>query len=157
MITPTVKKVASENGLQIIFNYPVQAATEQFTLPTFEDVVSTYSEELTKAVEQRMQRCLEGLTKNMSNIFYTEPYFVGYKEENGHIWKFGFEAYDTMGRIIDALHYSNWKQLKNTPACDQLIKALLEYDGKIEDKETIKVCDLHSALMEVCICGSQEI
>lgn len=152
MITPTVKKVVSENEMQVIFTYPIQAATEQFVCPTFNDVIRTYVKELTKAVEQRMKRCLDGLTKNMANIFYTEPYFVGYKEEDGHIWKFGFMAYDLMGHIIDALHYGNWDKLKNAPACDQMIKALLEYDGEIKNHGTLKACDLHSALMEVLVC-----
>ena len=50
---------------------------------------------------------------------------------------------------------NNWDELKNAPACDQMIKALLEYDGEIKDHGIIKTCDLHSALMEVLVCGSQ--
>ena len=104
MIIPSVKRTVIDETLQITFTYPVQAAAEQFAgLPTFNDVIGAYTEELAKAVEQRMKRCLDGLTKNMANIFYTEPYFVGYKEEDGHVWKFGFESYGLMGRIINAL------------------------------------------------------
>lgn len=154
MITPSVKRTVTDETLQITFTYPVQAAAEQFACSTFNDVIGTYAKDLTKAVEQRMKRCLDGLTKNMANIFYTEPYFVGYKEEDGHVWKFGFTSYDLMGRIIDALHYGKWDELKNAAACDQMVKALLEYDGEIKNHNGIKVCDLHSALMEMVVCSS---
>lgn len=157
MIIPSVKRTVSDETLQITLSYPIQAATEQFVCPSFNDVIGTYTKELTKAIEQRMKRCLDGLTKNMSNIFYTEPYFVGYKEEDGHVWKFGFESYDLMGRIIDALHYGKWNELKNAAACDQMVKALLEYDGEIKNHNGIKVCDLHSALMEMVVCSSRGI
>lgn len=157
MITPSIKRTVTDETLQITFTFPVQVTNEQFTTPQFSDVIGTYAEDLVKAVEQRMKRCLDGLTKNMSNIFYTEPYFVGYKEEDGHVWKFGFASYDLMGRIVDALHYHNWDELKNAPACDQMIKALLEYDGEIKDYDTIKACDLYSALMEVVVCAPRHV
>lgn len=157
MITPTVDKVVREDTMQVIFTYPIQASTEQFTLPNFGDVIGTYVEEIIKAVEQRMQRCLNNFTKNLGNVFYAEPFFIGYKEEDGHVWKFGFHAYELMCNIISDLHNCNWDSLKRPDCCDQMIKALLEYDGEIKDKGTIKVCDLHSALMEVLVCDSQAL
>jgi len=158
MIIPVVERIVKDDQMQIVFTYPTQKTSEEpFSCPQFADVIGTYAEDLAKAIENRMKKCLDNFTKNMANIFYTDPYFVGYKEEDGHIWKFGFETYDLMGRILDALHYNQWNQLKNAQVCDQLVKALLEYDGEIKDYDTIKICDLHAALMEVVACDPRHI
>lgn len=158
-ILPSVKSNIVDGKLEVTFTYPTTHATVKHPHPSFGDVLGTYSEYVIKALENRMQKCLTALTKNMGNLVYVDgPFFVGYCEDNGHCGKFGFTSYNLMGQTIQLIKECNWRAISHNPAaCDQIVKALLDFHEEVKECETIYLTDLHSALMEVIVCAPRHV
>lgn len=156
-ILPEVKSKVVDDKLKITFSFPVTHIDVQYQYPTFGDILGTYGDYVIKAIQVRMQKCLDAFSKNMGNLIYVDgPYFVGYREANGHLGKFGFMSYDLMGQTIENIRCCNWDAISNNPAaCDQIVKALLNFHEEVKECETIPLTDLHSALMEVVVCGQR--
>ena len=147
-----VEKV--EEGIQLTMLLPVRepdfdnVLTESQVKGTCADIIGAFSSRIIASLERRQNACKAKLFKNIGTAF-TDPdgLQIVYKEDN-RTCIFNMPSYEAMSDCINALQFSQFRSVLESPMwIDQIIKALLnDTEQNHEDAGGFKYSQLVSML-----------
>lgn len=102
----------------------------------WEDILGTWAEVCIKALESRMESCVNMLFRNRNNVIKADEDQIIFKKQNGLMHAFNHYSFRAMEDFVIDLKKCNWKYIEdNRLGCLQLLKAL--YWVPEEDRKDI--------------------
>ena len=122
---------------------PIQARVSVFK------VIDTFSDVIIKALEERMESCVDMLSRNLFNIVESNEYHILFKKEDGSYHSFNHPSFKVMQEAINLIKEEKIKHLTKVHY-DQIVKALYWVE-KPAPRNGISFGNLISACMEIII------
>lgn len=133
----TSEKVSEKNGLnvEVFENEKYSKFTHSFKVPfkkleepiqvrkSIFEVIDTFSDVIIKALEERMESCVNMLSRNLFNIVESNEYHILFKKEDGSYHSFNHPSFKVMQGAITLIKEEKSKYLTKMHY-DQIVKAL---------------------------------
>lgn len=120
---------------------PIQIRTSVFK------VIDTFSDVLIKALEERMEACVDMVSRNMFNIIESNEYHIIFKREDGSYHSFHHISFNNMQEAVLLLKDGKARELGKIHY-DQILKALYWVE-KPTPRKGISFGNLISVCMEI--------
>lgn len=115
-------------------------------------VITTFSDVIIKALEERMESCVNMLSRNLFNIVESNEYHILFKKEDGSYHSFNHPSFKVMQEAVKLIKEGNSSNLKKVHY-DQIAKALYWVE-KPAPRNGISFGNLISACMEIIIIAA---
>ena len=125
---------------------PIQARISVFK------VIDTFSDVIIKALEERMESCVNMLSRNLFSIVESNEYHILFKKEDGSYHSFNHPSFKVMQEAIKLIKEEKSKHLTKVHY-DQIAKALYWVE-KPAPRNGISFGNLISACMEIILITS---
>ena len=109
-------------------------------------VIDIFSDVIVKALEERMEACMDMLSRNLFNIIESNEHHVLFKKENGHYHSFNHASFKSMQEAIDFIYEGRYVDLRKRHY-DQILKGLYWIE-KPASRDGISFGDLITVCME---------
>lgn len=158
-----LEKVSEKNVLnvEVFENEKYSKITHSFKIPFKEleeftqahvsifKVIDTFSDVIIKALEERMESCVNMLSRNLFNIVESNEYHIMFKKENGSYHSFNHASFKFMQEAINLIHEKKFENLRKKHY-DQIIKALYWIE-KPAPRNGISFGNLISVCVEIVV------
>ena len=159
----TSEKVSEKNGLnvEVFENEKYSKFTHSFKVPfkkleepiqvrkSIFEVIDTFSDVIIKALEARMESCVDMLSRNLFNIVESDEYHILFRKEDGSYHSFNHPSFRIMQEAITLIKEEKSKYLTKMHY-DQIIKALYWVE-KPAPRNGISFGNLISACVEIIL------
>ena len=111
------------------------------------NVIDTFSDVIIKALEERMESCVDMVSKNLFNIVESNEYYILFKKDDGSYHSFNHPSFKVMQEAVRLIKDGKARELGKMHY-DQIIKALYWIE-KPAPRNGISFGNLISACMEI--------
>ena len=116
---------------------------------SFFEVIDTFSDVVIKALEERMESCVNMLSRNLFNVVESNEYHILFKKEDGSYHSFNHPSFKVMQEAVNLIKEEKSKYLGKIHY-DQIAKALYWVE-KPAPRNGISFGNLISACMEIIL------
>lgn len=156
------KEVSEKNQLDVVVfetekysrfthSFRIPFKELDFVIPSMSmfNVIDTFSDVIIKALEERMESCVDMLSRNMFNIVESNADRIMFKKESGYYHSFNHHSFRWMQEAAHLIYERKFEDLRRKHY-DQIMKALYWVE-KPAQRDGISFGDLTS----VCLKGSK--
>lgn len=112
-------------------------------------VIDTFSDVIIQALEERMESCVDMVSRNLFNIVESNEYYILFKKDDGSYHSFNHPSFKAMQEAVLLLKDGRSREL-GKPDYEQILKALYWVE-KPAPRNGISFGNLITACMEIIL------